>query len=154
MPQTELDEHGFAFAGITWQLPERQYSPVWQSAFAEQPAEQTPPTHALPLAQSADELQVGSGVQVPLLLQPHDLWQSEVWVHAEPGQPSVHSPQGPSASQFSMKQPDRARTGRTNRALEVMVCVLSFLMRKRPHSGRFVATPKKSDQAFFRIAAA
>ena len=72
MPHCELVEQGFAVGGITWQLPERQYSPVWQSAFAEQVAEQTPATHALPEEQSFDVVQVGRGWHVPLL-QPHDL---------------------------------------------------------------------------------
>jgi hypothetical protein len=124
MPHCELVEHGFA-SPTTWQLPARQYSPVWQSAFAEQPSEQRPFTHALPPAQSAADAQVGSGVHVPLL-QPHEVWQSEVSVQAEPGHPSLHSPQGPSASQFSMKQPDIARTGRTNSAREIMIWALVF----------------------------
>lgn len=61
MPHCELVEQGFAVGEITWQLPERQYSPVWQSAFAEQLPEQVPLTHALPAAQSFDVLQVGRG---------------------------------------------------------------------------------------------
>ena len=72
MPHVELVEHGRGLVGIVWQLPERQYSPAWQSAFAVHVSEQTPLTHALPDEQSADVLQVGSGEHVPLL-QPHDL---------------------------------------------------------------------------------
>ena len=71
MPHCELVEHGFALPTV-WQLPARQYSPMWQSAFAEQPSEQCPFTHALPPAQSFAVEHVGSGVHVPLL-QPHDV---------------------------------------------------------------------------------
>ena len=71
MPQAELVEQGLLLP-IVWQLPARQYSPAWQSTFAEQPAEQLPFTHAWPLAQSFDELQVGCGVHVPLR-QAHEL---------------------------------------------------------------------------------
>jgi hypothetical protein len=54
MPHCELVEQGFALP-TTWQLPARQYSPMWQSAFAEQPSEQWPFTQALPPAQSFAE---------------------------------------------------------------------------------------------------
>lgn len=72
MPHCELVEQGFAPGGITWQLLERQYSPVWQSEFAVQLSAHVPFTQALPALQSFEVLHVGSGWHVPLL-QPHDL---------------------------------------------------------------------------------
>ena len=36
MPHCELVEQVCPPAGITWQLPERQYSPLWHSEFAAQ----------------------------------------------------------------------------------------------------------------------
>lgn len=71
MPHWLLLEQGLLLP-MVWQLPDRQYSPVWQSAFAEQPSLHTPLTHALPLVQSADVEQVGRGEQVPPW-QPQDL---------------------------------------------------------------------------------
>jgi hypothetical protein len=125
MPHWLLVEHVCASGGTTWQLPPRQNSPVWQSAFALQVDEQTPFRQALPPVQSAALLQVGKGWHVPLL-QPHVLWQSDVWVHVAPGHPALQSPKPLSDCQPSTKQADRARAGRTNNALEVMVWALVF----------------------------
>lgn len=79
-------EQSLGCAGVGRQLPARQNSPVWQSAFSVQLGEHTPLTHA-PSLQSEAFVHVANVEQEPDL-QPHVEWQSEVREHVEPAQPN------------------------------------------------------------------
>jgi hypothetical protein len=85
-PHCELELQVLGLEGVRRQAPARQYSPTWQSALDLQPSSHTPWTQLCPEVQSAVVAQLGRVSQLPEW-QPHDEWQSDVWLQAQPGQP-------------------------------------------------------------------
>jgi hypothetical protein len=92
--------------GTARQLPARQNSPAWQSAFLPQLPEQKPWVQASPAVHWVAEVHRVDFAQVPLL-QLQELRQSEVWEQLVPGHPwEVHSSSRNEApSPLTMVQP-------------------------------------------------